>query len=360
MSVLELDVVEPRRDPGGPILVAGEEDVLGQFAWTESDVVLPFAGGDRDPAIDGRFDAVIRVRQDLSLAQVAASLARNSAEDSPAFSRASSRAGRARPTLGHARGRGWRNRSSDARQTGRDAVRQPAPRVLASGDGHGDREQGREQERSSTRNARVKAPRRRAERRELDTAPPDSASVDCSGDADGEGVASTAGSAATATGSPANEMPPGASTTTTTPSSVTLTWPIALSASSGSMSASWAAASPVTSTRPRDVPSSSVNPSGASETTRPPTRTRTPAKEARSTISASTAPAGGAGSGAPVAGLDATEVPGSSIRRRGWLRPVRHPTSLPHGPCRRSAGKRGRIGEPIDRSQSGTAGERSR
>ena len=43
----------------------------------------------------GVFDAGVRVRQDLSLAQVAASLARNSGEDSPAFSRASSRVERA-------------------------------------------------------------------------------------------------------------------------------------------------------------------------------------------------------------------------------------------------------------------------
>ena len=42
---------------GGPIGVAGEEDVLGQFAWAESDVVLPFADRERD--------AVVRSRQDL-------------------------------------------------------------------------------------------------------------------------------------------------------------------------------------------------------------------------------------------------------------------------------------------------------
>ena len=53
MSVLELDGFEARGDPGGPIWVTGEEDVLGQFTWTESDVVLPFSGWDRDPAIQG-------------------------------------------------------------------------------------------------------------------------------------------------------------------------------------------------------------------------------------------------------------------------------------------------------------------
>ena len=51
VSTLELDRFEARGDPGGPIGVTGEEDVLSQFTWTESDVVLPFAGRDRDPAI---------------------------------------------------------------------------------------------------------------------------------------------------------------------------------------------------------------------------------------------------------------------------------------------------------------------
>ena len=70
VSMLQLDRVEARRDPGGPVRVTGEEDVLGQLAWAESDVVLPFAGRDRDAAIPGVFDAGVRVRQDLSLAQV--------------------------------------------------------------------------------------------------------------------------------------------------------------------------------------------------------------------------------------------------------------------------------------------------
>ena len=43
MLMLELDGFEARCDTGGPIRVAGEEDVLGQFTWTESDVVLPFS-----------------------------------------------------------------------------------------------------------------------------------------------------------------------------------------------------------------------------------------------------------------------------------------------------------------------------
>jgi hypothetical protein len=102
VSTLLLDGIEPRGDPVRSIGVTGEEDVLGQFAWTEPDVVLPFSDGDRDPAILGGFDAVVRVRQDRSLAQVAASLARNSREDSPPIPRASSRSERARPTLSRA------------------------------------------------------------------------------------------------------------------------------------------------------------------------------------------------------------------------------------------------------------------
>ena len=66
--MLELDVVEARRDAGGSVLVAGEEDVFGEFAGSESDVVLPFAGGDRDPAVHGSVHAGVRVRQDRSLA----------------------------------------------------------------------------------------------------------------------------------------------------------------------------------------------------------------------------------------------------------------------------------------------------
>ena len=87
---LELDRIEARGDPGGSVLVPGEEDVLGQVSRSESDVVLPFPFWDRYPAISRAFDAGFRVRQSLSLAHVAASLARNSAEDRPLFVRESS------------------------------------------------------------------------------------------------------------------------------------------------------------------------------------------------------------------------------------------------------------------------------
>ena len=45
VAALELDRVEAGRDAGGAVGVAGEEDVLGQFAGAEADVVLPFSGG---------------------------------------------------------------------------------------------------------------------------------------------------------------------------------------------------------------------------------------------------------------------------------------------------------------------------
>ena len=138
MSVLELDGFEARGDPGGPIWVTGEEDVLGQFTWTEPDVVLPFSGGDRDPAIRSAFDAVIRVRQDLFLAHGAASLARNSAEDSPAFSRASSRVDRARPTLSRDRVRRACRMTRERGQSAGDPGRDPAARSLPAEDRQGE------------------------------------------------------------------------------------------------------------------------------------------------------------------------------------------------------------------------------
>jgi len=58
MALAHLDVCQARSDALDPILVAGEEDVLGQLAWSEADVVLPFAIRKRD--------AGIRVRQGLS------------------------------------------------------------------------------------------------------------------------------------------------------------------------------------------------------------------------------------------------------------------------------------------------------
>ena len=56
VPALELDVVEQPGDLGGAVGVAGEEEVLGQLAGAEIDVVLPLPVGERD--------AVVRVRQE--------------------------------------------------------------------------------------------------------------------------------------------------------------------------------------------------------------------------------------------------------------------------------------------------------
>jgi hypothetical protein len=95
MLLLELDRIEARADPGGSVWIAGEEDVLGQFAWTETDVVLPFSGRGRDPAIPRLSTRVSAFGKTDSLSPMAASLARNSGEDSPARERASSQSVRA-------------------------------------------------------------------------------------------------------------------------------------------------------------------------------------------------------------------------------------------------------------------------
>jgi hypothetical protein len=63
VSLLELDRIEARADPGGSVGITGEEDVLGQFAWTETDVVLPLSEWGRYPAIPEAIDAGFRVRQ---------------------------------------------------------------------------------------------------------------------------------------------------------------------------------------------------------------------------------------------------------------------------------------------------------
>ena len=75
VPMLELDAVEAGGDAVGPVRVAGEEDVLGQFARAESDVVLPLAGRERD--------AGVRVRQGFSLSCPRFHEARNPPEDSP-------------------------------------------------------------------------------------------------------------------------------------------------------------------------------------------------------------------------------------------------------------------------------------
>ena len=285
MSMLELDGFEARGDPGGSVGVTGEEDVLGQFAWTEvrcGTAVLRLGPRCGD---HGCFDAVVRVRQDLFLARVAASLARNSAEDSPAFSRASSRVDRAWPTLSRAwrrgpvgggPGRALRTARERGQPAG-DPGRQAALRLLATEEG--DRQRGRRdgEERAEPGGARIER------QRPAETGDPAEGAGGAPGDALADGSvaasrrrASTAADGVAATGSPARTMPPGSSTTTTVPSAVASTRPIALSASSGSMRASRRAAGPRRTTRPMAVPSSRLKPSGRRSTTRPPTRTSAP------------------------------------------------------------------------------------
>ena len=91
MPALELDVVEQPGDAGGSIWVAGEEEVLGQFAGAEIDVVLPLPCGKRD--------AVVRVRQKPALLLVRPRLRNSGGSVSTVLERASSTI-RAQPTLG--------------------------------------------------------------------------------------------------------------------------------------------------------------------------------------------------------------------------------------------------------------------
>ena len=51
VALAHLDVGQPRGDAVDAVRVAGEEDVLGQLAWSECDVVLPFAVGKRDAGV---------------------------------------------------------------------------------------------------------------------------------------------------------------------------------------------------------------------------------------------------------------------------------------------------------------------
>ena len=114
---------------------------------------------------DGLFDAVVRVRQDLFLARVAASLARNSAEDSPAFSRASSRVNsclaHAQPTIGSPDG----VRRTPANVASRAAIRAAKRRssVLSSEQRHGHRQRRDREQRAEAGGAGVDRPGSAAE-----------------------------------------------------------------------------------------------------------------------------------------------------------------------------------------------------
>jgi hypothetical protein len=56
MAMLALDGIEARGDASRAVLVTGEEDVLGQIARAESDVVLPFSRWERDAGVRARQD----------------------------------------------------------------------------------------------------------------------------------------------------------------------------------------------------------------------------------------------------------------------------------------------------------------
>ena len=244
--MLELDGIETRGDPGGSVGVTGEEDVLGQFAWTETDVVLPFSGRDRDPAIQRGFDAVVRVRQAQFLAQVAASQARNSAEDSPAFSRASSSVDRAVVTLSRAWAVGGPGGGSTAGlERGHPSRHDSAPRVGATS--QGDQQRG---QRQGDQRADPGDPGRRRPEPSSSPAP----RAPRSDRATFEGATATLllalGPSVSATGSPAWMIPPGSSTITARPTGTEATRPMTLIASSGSSRGSRSRASPRAMTRP--------------------------------------------------------------------------------------------------------------
>ena len=112
------------------------------------------------------------------------------------------------------------------------------------------------------------------------------------------------------------------------------TRPIALSASSGSISGRSSSAAPRSTIRPIAVPSSSVKPSGRRSTTRPPTRTSRPMNGARSSRSASVPRGRGVGRAARGRGAGRLPQPPLVVGASRCLRPGWPAT-------RTSAGKRG-------------------
>ncbi len=110
VPVLHLDRVEARGDPGGPILVTGEEDVLGQVARAESDVVLPVPFGDRDPAIAGVSTRVSAFGKTSPRSCGVLRWRETRPRIVPRFSRASSRVdARSSPCVGHAQAHAQRH-----------------------------------------------------------------------------------------------------------------------------------------------------------------------------------------------------------------------------------------------------------
>ena len=316
--------IEARGDAGGPVLVAGEQDVLGEFAGSESDVVLPFAGGDRDPAVRGastRGSAFGKtdpsLRDCFAGAKLAARIARRSDERQ-------AESGVLGPRLAVLGLTFAGDGPAIARQPNRDTTRQTPTTALAACDVSG----------RSRRPQRAAMSRRRPLRH-----PGPGGRRDAGESRDGRHRAGAAGRApawrgralrrrppsatAGATGSPPKVIAPAESTTTTGPSFVTSTRPMALIASSGSIRGSCGSASPATTIRPTDVPSSSVNPVASRATTSPPTRTSCPENEARSARSASTAPA--VAPDCPRRGSPRQGLPGRRQVRPAPVRPAAPP-----------------------------------
>ena len=216
----------------------------------------------------------------------------------------------------------------------RRAIRaaKPATRVLPPEQGDGQRS-------AEIARARRGPPRRRRPARGRGEACQPAATGTLPGGRDlgNAGRGAHRGEASAATGSPVWIRPAGSSTTTTSPSAVSSTRPIALSASSGSTSGSWSSAAPRRTTRPIAVPSSSVNPSARRSTTRPPTRTETADDGCRGRSGRRRSRRGAAvvgGQGVPGRGL--AEAPAAG-RCAGWRR-----RRARGGPATRtSAGKRG-------------------
>ena len=232
---------------------------------------------------------VIRVRQDLSLAQVAASQARNSAEDSPAFSRASSRVGRAWIVLSHvattgpsvrrgrrrARERGQAERPTRAaRRRCRCRRRRTVTTRATRADSRDDESERPADARGAVAQGTARTP---ADRRDADGRRRRASSALGTGSAAAAASARASAVAVARQRSPRRDRRP----RRRSPSRRASTRPITLTASPGSMSGEELGGRARAGRRgPMAVPSSSVNPSGRSSTTRPPTRTVRPTSAA--------------------------------------------------------------------------------
>ncbi len=106
------------------ILVAGEEDVLGQLAWSERDVVLPFGVGKRDAGV-GVVQAWVRPAPHLVVVRQGRSSVRCAERGRAAARRIVSRSGSVKPP---SVARAWRRAAlAPARAQGEEQVFCSAP-----------------------------------------------------------------------------------------------------------------------------------------------------------------------------------------------------------------------------------------